>query len=115
MPILVSSTFEISFFNGFAFVVFFLSLAGCDDEFDVAATTEKFYGDELIAVLFRASELGELTFGDEEFDVALGVGAKGEIIEPEFIIFQSDKGAFKLDVMIADEANFGARKQHAAG
>lgn len=73
---LVFSTFEISLFNSFAFVVFFLAFASCDDEFDIAAAAEKFHGDELETVLSGAGELGKLTFRDEEFNVAGGVGAE---------------------------------------
>lgn len=74
---LVSSTFEISLFYGFAFVVFFLTFAGGDDELDIATAAEKFHGDELVAVLFCAGKLGELAFRDEEFDITRGVGAEG--------------------------------------
>ena len=73
---LVSSTFEIPFFNGFAFVVFFLTFAGCDNKFNIAATGEKFDRDELEAVLASAGEVEELAFGDEEFNVTLSIGTE---------------------------------------
>lgn len=74
---LVSSTFEISLFYGFAFVVFFLTFTGGDDELNIAAAAEKFHGYELVAVLFCAGKLGELAFRDEELDIARSVGAEG--------------------------------------
>lgn len=54
-----------------------------------------------------------MLLGGEELDVAGGVGAKSEIVEPELAIFQCDEGAFQLDVVVADGANFKTRQNHA--
>ena len=100
---------EVAFFDGFAFVVFFLAAAEGDDEFDVAAAAEQFDGDNGEAGDFLFGEGGNLFFGGEEFDVASGVGAEGEVVEPEFTVFDGDERTFELNVVVADAANFVAR------
>lgn len=101
---------NVAFFDGFALIIFFLALAGRDDEFNIAATSEKADWDELVAFDFGAGEGGELFFSDEKLNVALGIGTECEIVEPELVIFDGDEGAAKLDMVIPDQADFGAGK-----
>ena len=91
--ILISATVEVPLFNGFALVVFFLTFAESDDEFDVATATEEFDGDDGAAGDFFAGEAGDLFLGGEEADVRGGVGAESEVVEPEFVVSNSDKRA----------------------
>lgn len=106
-------TVDISLFDSFALVVFFLTFAGSDDELNVATAGEETDGDELEAVLFGAGELANLFASGEEFNVALGVGAEGEVVKPELVAANCDERTFELNVVIANEANFGAAKEHA--
>ena len=76
------TSLDVALFDSFALVVFLFALAGGDDEFDVAASAEETDGDELEAGLTGAFESGELLLGDEELDVAGGIGAESEVIEP---------------------------------
>lgn len=80
----------------------------------MATAGEEADGDDLVAVLFGAGKHSDLFPSGEELNVALGVGAEGEVIQPEFVVSDSDEGAFELDMVVADESNFGARKNHAA-
>ena len=79
-------TFEtsgnVAFFDGFAFVIFFLAFASGNDELDVTPAGEKFDWNELEAALLGALEAEKLFFGDEELEIALGIGTKSEIVEP---------------------------------
>lgn len=111
---LVAAAGEVALFNGFAFVVFLLALAGGDNEFDVAAAGEQADRDELEAVLFGAGEGLELFFGGEKFQGASGVSAESEVAQPEFAVTQSDEGALELDVVVADEADFGTGEDETA-
>ena len=111
---LVAAAGEVALFNGFAFVVFLLALAGGDDEFDVAAAGEQADRDELEAVLLGAGEGLELFLRGEKFQGAGGVGAEGEIVEPEFAVTQSDEGTLELDMVVADEADFGTGEDETA-
>lgn len=69
-------------FNGLAFIVFLLTAAGGNDEFDMATTGEYFDGDKLETVLFGAGEVAELAFGNEQFEIAGGFGAESGVIQP---------------------------------
>ena len=111
---LVAAAGEVALFNSFAFVVFLLALAGGDDEFDVAAAGEQADGDELETVLLGAGEGLELFLRGEKFQGAGGVGAEGEVAQPEFAVTQSDEGALELDMVVADEADFGTGEDEAA-
>ncbi len=104
---------DVALFDGFALVVLFLAFAEGDDEFDVAAAGEELYGDDREAGEFLLGEGGDLALGGEELDVAGGVGAEGEVVEPELAVSESDEGAFELDVVVADAADLGAGEDEA--
>jgi len=111
---LVAAAGEVALFNSFAFVVFLLALAGGDNEFDVATAGEQADGDELEAVLLSAGEGLELFLRGEKFQGAGGVGAEGEVAQPEFAVTQSDEGTLELDMVVADEADFGTGEDKTA-
>ena len=102
------STVEVSFFNGFAFVVFFLAFSESDDEFYVAGATEKLNGDDSEAGGFFFFERCDLFFGREEAEISGGVGTKSEIVKPKLVIFDCDERTFELDVVVADFADLFA-------
>lgn len=113
--LLVAATVEVALFDGFALVELLFAFAGGNDELDVTAAGEELDWDELKAVLFGAGESRELFFGGEEFDVLFGFGAEGEVVKPKFTFFKCDEGAAELNMMVADETDFGAGQNHAAG
>ena len=64
--------------------------------------------------MLGAGEGLELFLGGEKFQGAGGVGAEGEIVQPEFAVTQSDEGTLELDVVVADEADFGSGEDETA-
>ena len=76
----VSPAGDVTLFDGFAFVVFFLAATEGNDEFDVAGATEELDRDDGVAGDFLPLEGGNLLFGGEEFDVWRGFGAESEIV-----------------------------------
>lgn len=112
--ILVFPSHDIALLDRLAFVVFLLAFTGGNDKFNIASAAEKLDGYELESFLLGAGELGELLLRNEKLDITGSVGAESEIIEPEFVITDRDEAAFKLNMMIADEANFRTRKHHTA-
>lgn len=77
-------------------------------------SAEKFSWDDSAAGNFSAVERSDLPFGGEKFDVASYFRTKSEIIEPKLAAAKRDEAAFELDVIVADGADFGTSKSHAA-
>lgn len=109
------STVEVALFDSLAFVVFFLSLAESDDELDMATAGEEFNGDDSETGSFLFFESEDLFFGCEKTEIAGGIRAESEIIEPEFVIPNGDERTFQSDMMVANQANFGSREGETDG
>ena len=109
----VSPASDVAFFNGFTFVIFFLATTESNDELNMAAAAEQFDGNNGETGDFLLGKGVDLLFGGQEFDVAGGIGAKSEVVEPKFVVANSYERTFKLDVVIADAADFVAVQNHA--
>lgn len=118
-------SFDISALDCFPFIVFLLSFSERNNEFDVFTCGEKFYRNDRHPRLFVNCELIDLFATSEKFsrfridgssvDLPSFVDFEAEtgVIEPEFIIFDSDESAFELYVAFAGGANLGAGQNEA--
>ena len=113
IPLGVSPASNIAFFNGFTFVVFFLTTAESDYKLNVTTAAEQFDGNDGKTGDFLLGKGVDLFFGGQEFDVAGGIGAKSEVVEPKFVVANGYERTFKLDVVIADATDFVAVQNHA--
>lgn len=110
---LVSTSVNITFFDGLALVIFFLAAGGGDSEFDMSRAAVESDWDDGEAILLGAGEAGNLALGREQFDIADSLGAEGEVVEPELAILNRDERAFELGVVIANQPDLGASQNHA--